>query len=96
MLWVWRERGYFHFFEGFALNRLKMSEKIKPGIYQHYKGPLYKVMRCAQHSETEEWLVYYQALYGEYGYWVRPLEMFIESVTWEGQEVPRFKLMKED
>ena len=69
---------------------------IEPGIYQHYKGPLYKVIGCAQHSETEEWFVYYQALYGEYGYWVRPLDMFKQAVDVEGREVPRFKLIKKD
>lgn len=75
---------------------MNMSEKIKPGIYQHYKGALYKVMGCAQHSETEEWLVCYQALYGEFGYWVRPLDMFVESVEVNGAIVDRFKLIKED
>jgi len=69
---------------------------IEPGIYQHYKGPLYKVMGAAQHSETEEWLVYYQALYGEYGYWVRPLDMFKEKTMFAGKEVERFKLIKKD
>ncbi len=69
---------------------------IKPGIYQHYKGPLYKVIGCAQHSETEEWLVYYQALYGKYGYWVRPMQMFKESVEFQGECVLRFTLIKAD
>jgi hypothetical protein len=69
---------------------------IKPGIYKHYKGALYKVMGAAQHSETQEWLVYYQALYGEYGYWVRPLDMFTQSVLVENQSRLRFELIKED
>lgn len=69
---------------------------IKPGIYKHYKGALYKVMGSAQHSETEEWLVYYQALYGEYGYWVRPLEMFNQSVIVDGVSRLRFEMLKED
>lgn len=69
---------------------------LKAGIYQHYKGPLYKVIGCAQHSETQEWLVYYQALYGEYGFWVRPLEMFKETVVLDGKEVERFKCIKQD
>ena len=69
---------------------------IKPGIYKHYKGALYKVMGSAQHSETEEWLVYYQSLYGEYGYWVRPLEMFNQSVIVDGVSRLRFEMLKED
>lgn len=69
---------------------------LQAGIYQHYKGSLYKVIGCAQHSETEEWLVYYQALYGEYGYWVRPLAMFNETVEVDGQSVERFKCIKRD
>ena len=69
---------------------------IKAGIYRHYKGALYKVIGSARHSETEEWLVYYQALYGEYGYWVRPLEMFCENVGVDGVTTKRFLMLKED
>jgi hypothetical protein len=69
---------------------------VKSGIYKHYKGALYKVMGAARHSETEEWLVHYQALYGEYGYWVRPLDMFCENVEVDGVVVKRFELIKED
>jgi hypothetical protein len=42
-----------------------------PGTYRHYKGALYEVVDVARHSETEEWLVVYRALYGERGLWVR-------------------------
>lgn len=65
-----------------------------PGIYRHYKGSLYEVIGTAQHSESEEWQVVYRALYGDYGLWVRPLEMFIETVTKEGRTQPRFALEK--
>ena len=65
-----------------------------PGIYRHYKGSLYEVLGTAQHSENEEPLVVYRALYGEYDLWVRPLAMFMESVTKEGNTQPRFALEK--
>ena len=67
---------------------------VSQGIYRHYKGNLYQVLHTAQHSETEESLVVYRCLYGEYGVWVRPLAMFTETVTVDGTEVPRFELIK--
>ncbi len=71
-----------------------MTEKhIPQGIYRHYKGSLYQVLHIAQHSETEESLVVYRCLYGEYGIWVRPLAMFTETVMIDGKEIPRFELI---
>ncbi|KRU23758.1 DUF1653 domain-containing protein [Psychrobacter pocilloporae] len=67
---------------------------VSQGIYRHYKGSLYQVLHTAQHSETEESLVVYRCLYGEYGVWVRPLAMFAETVTIEGKEIPRFELIQ--
>ena len=73
-----------------------MTEKTVPqGIYRHYKGNLYQVLHTAQHSETEELLVVYRCLYGEYGVWVRPLVMFSETVTVDGKQLSRFELIKE-
>ena len=71
-----------------------MSQSIPQGIYCHYKGNLYEVLHTAKHSETEETLVVYRCLYGEYGVWVRPLSMFSETVEVEGKQVPRFELTK--
>ena len=51
---------------------------LKAGIYTHYKGNEYEVIDIATHSETEEQMVVYRALYGEFGLWVRPLSMFDE------------------
>ncbi len=66
---------------------------LPTGKYQHYKGNLYEVLGVARHSETEEELVVYRALYGEQGLWVRPLTMFQEEVEVEGQPVPRFRYL---
>ena len=64
---------------------------IQPGVYRHYKGSEYEVVRLARHSETEEWLVIYRQCYGDGSYWARPLEMFTEQVTIKGEPVPRFE-----
>ena len=65
---------------------------LQRGIYQHYKGQIYQIFNVARHSETEEQLVVYQCLYGDYSMWVRPLSMFVETVELEdGQVIPRFK-----
>lgn len=66
---------------------------LQAGLYRHYKGQNYRVLGVARHSETEEALVIYQALYGEFGLWVRPLEMFTEAVEVDGEWVPRFVLV---
>lgn len=67
-----------------------MDVKIK-GIYKHYKGDLYMVEDIAYHSETEEKLVIYRALYGENTLWVRPYAIFVEEINKNGQKY-RFEL----
>ena len=64
---------------------------IQPGRYRHYKGKKYQVIGVAKHSETEENLVVYRALYGAYGLWVRPAKMFSEKIAMEGKLVSRFE-----
>jgi len=65
--------------------------ELEKGLYKHYKGNMYEVYMTAQHSETEEWMVVYKALYGEQGMWVRPYAMFVEEVEVEGQMIQRFQ-----
>lgn len=70
---------------------------LKKGIYRHYKGQLYQVLGTARHSETEEVLVVYQCLYGEYQLWLRPIDMFTETVTLsDGNVAPRFEFIQEN
>lgn len=72
--------------------------EIRPGRYRHFKGGEYEVLGVARHSETEEELVVYRALYGAGGLWARPASMWNETVSHCGAEVPRFTCidMKEE
>ena len=65
--------------------------ELKKGRYKHYKGLYYEVLDTARHSETEEWMVVYKALYGDEGIWVRPYDMFCEKVEIDGEVVSRFQ-----
>lgn len=67
------------------------SEVVCGAEYEHYKGKRYKVLGVATHSETLEEMVVYQALYGEFGIWVRPKDMFLETVEVKGEKVSRFR-----
>ena len=53
-------------------------------------GIVYLVLGVARHSETEEELVVYRLLYGDYGLWVRPRTMFLEEVEVDSRRTPRF------
>lgn len=70
---------------------------VKCGKYQHFRNKkFYEVLGTARHSETEEELVIYVALYDceKYGrnkLWARPKQMFLEEIMHEGSKVPRFQ-----
>ena len=72
------------------------EREIKIGKkYRHFKGNEYLVLHVAKHSETLEEMVVYQALYGERGIWVRPLEMFLDRKEVDGKQVIRFEEIEE-
>jgi hypothetical protein len=68
---------------------------VTPGRYRHYKGKEYSVLGVARHSETLEELIVYRQEYGDHGLWVRPKQMFFETVTVDGQATPRFQFIGE-
>lgn len=70
-------------------------ESIKPGRYRHFKGKEYEVLGVARHSETEEELVVYRALYGDFGLWVRPVSIWNETVERDGKTFCRFTYIGE-
>ena len=70
-------------------------ESIKPGRYRHFKGKEYEVLGVARHSETEEELVVYRALSGDFGLWVRPVSMWNETVERDGKTFRRFTYIGE-
>lgn len=74
-------------------SKLGPSESISKGRYRHYKGGEYEVIGVAHHTETEEPLVVYRYLYGDFGLSVRPLHMFVGHVLVDGQKRPRFKYL---
>ena len=65
-------------------------DEIKPGRYRHFKGNEYEGIGLARHSETQEEMVVYRALYGDFGLWVRPARMWNETVERDGKTFRRF------
>ncbi len=70
------------------------------GIYKHYSGKRYKIMAIGHGSEDLRQYVVYQGLYndpkfGDQPIWIRPLEMFVEVIDYNGKKTQRFELIEE-
>ena len=69
---------------------------VFPGIYQNYKGNFYRVIGIGKHTETDEDVVVYKSIEeNDNRLWCRPLSMFIENVTVEGELFPRFRFLSQ-
>lgn len=72
------------------------AKNLKPGIYRHFKGGEYRLVIPARDSESVEEVVVYQSLEDPEKVWVRPLAMFVETVSRDGYEGPRFSWLREE
>ena len=61
--------------------------------FRHFKGNHYRLEGFAEDSETLEEMAVYRALYGEGGLWVRPAQMFFETIERDGKRMKRFELL---
>ena len=81
-----------------------MTTPFTNQIYRHYKSTpikqmLYKIIGIAKHTETSELMIVYKPLYNSSwlectDFAVRPLKMFLETVTIDGKQIPRFELIR--
>ena len=69
---------------------------FKKGLYRHFKGNFYEVIDVVRSSETLEPLILYRSLYGDFGLWVRPYEMFFENVEHNGESKNRFEFISSE
>lgn len=71
-------------------------EKLKSGIYHHYKGGKYRILNEVINSENQEAMIVYQDINKEDKIWVRPKKMFLEEVEVDGSKKPRFEFLQEE
>ena len=77
------------------INMENAINTVKPGVYRHFKGGIYRVLYTAKHSETLEEMVVYQSC-KDGSYWVRPAAMWNEIITRDGETKPRFQYLDEE
>lgn len=94
--WLWRQLSSFSVWRRVYPILLVESLRIRipRGVYRHYKGKCYKLLDLGLHSETEEPMVIYQALYGNHDIWVRPAQMWFQTVQTPDGPRQRFTLVE--
>ncbi len=71
---------------------------LKTGLYEHYKGNRYQVLGVGRHTEVDEYFVVYSPVSPKPGVpaiWLRPYDMFIETIEVNGEIIPRFRKIEE-
>ncbi|REJ97102.1 MAG: DUF1653 domain-containing protein [Planctomycetota bacterium] len=74
----------------------RCAEQLRRGRYRHFKGGMYRVEGVATHVDTAEEYVIYIPLYGSPSRMARPLVDFLEKVSVNGKDVPRFEFVGDD
>lgn len=88
------ERGAIRNYALSEIQHWDSSDSLLPtGVYRHFKGGLYLILGTLRDSESEDVLVRYRKLYDDFGEWVRPLDMFTETVEHDGVKSPRFEIV---
>lgn len=72
------------------------EQRIKKGLYRHFKGNYYELVGFAYHSEDMSCMVVYRALYGDREMWVRPVSMWEEYVERDGERYRRFEFVSSE
>ena len=70
------------------------QQKLVGREFRHFKGGHYRLEGFAKDSETLEPMVIYRAPYGDGGLWVRPAQMFFETIERDGKRMKRFELIE--
>lgn len=71
---------------------------LEKGRYRHYKGNEYEVLGVGRHTEADEYFVVYRAVTPRDNapkLWLRPYEMFIETIELDGKTIPRFQRIED-
>jgi hypothetical protein len=83
---------YLNMARGDAVPALPADAPQAGEVYRHYKGDLYRIVLLAEHSNDNEWMVVYEAMYEhpDAPYFTRPLREWGEEVEWSGSTCRRF------
>lgn len=74
--------------------RAPIKQRVRPGVYEHFKGGRYEVIGSAEQVDTDERFVVYRPLYGDRSLVLRSVTEFLEHVDRDGVRKPRFRFIQ--